>query len=188
MDERRLSVNCKYLCRPSTASARRRYSFHDDSRNSFPRCVDILENIMKRFGLTASLVALSLAALAPTVAMADSVGMRVGGGGVSIGIDIGTPPPPPRVEVIPAPRPGLVWAPGYWAWDGYRHIWVEGRWVAERPGYAYTPGHWEQRGPRWYFEPEQWREHRREERREEHRHDEGRGEEHRHHEHEDRRD
>ncbi|MBI4190293.1 MAG: YXWGXW repeat-containing protein [Betaproteobacteria bacterium] len=34
----------------------------------------------------------------------------------SIGVEIG--PPPARVEIIPAPRPGFVWAPGYWAWNG----------------------------------------------------------------------
>jgi len=38
------------------------------------------------------------------------------------------PPPPMRVEVVPPPRPGHVWAPGRWAWENDRHRWVEGRW------------------------------------------------------------
>jgi YXWGXW repeat-containing protein len=41
---------------------------------------------------------------------------------VSLDIVIRTPPPPVRVEVAPPPRVGYVWAPGYWSWDGHRHI------------------------------------------------------------------
>jgi len=33
-------------------------------------------------------------------------------------------PPPPRVEVVPAPRRGQVWVPGYWDWRGHRHVWA----------------------------------------------------------------
>ena len=33
---------------------------------------------------------------------------------VSFSLSVGTPPPPMRYEVVPAPRPGYVWAPGYW--------------------------------------------------------------------------
>lgn len=71
-------------------------------------------------------------------------------------VDLGAPPPPARVEVVPAPRYGYVWAPGYWAWDGYRYFWVAGRWVGERPGYLYAPGRWEPRGPHWHYVPEHW--------------------------------
>jgi len=56
---------------------------------------------------------------------------------------IGTPPPPPRVVEVPAPRPGYVWTPGYWNWEGHRHVWHEGVWVRERRGYHYVAPAWE---------------------------------------------
>jgi hypothetical protein len=77
---------------------------------------------------------------------------------VDVVVQIGTPPPPPLVEVIPAPRSGYVWVPGYYAWHGDRHIWIRGRYVVERPGYAWVPDRWVQSGSRWshqrgYWEP-----------------------------------
>ena len=36
---------------------------------------------------------------------------------VNFKVDIQVAPPPPQVDVVPAPRPGFVWAPGYWAWE-----------------------------------------------------------------------
>jgi WXXGXW repeat (2 copies) len=76
----------------------------------------------------------------------------------SIGIDVA--PPPRQVEVIPPPRAGFVWAPGYWAWQGNRHTWVAGRWIESRPGYYWIPERWEEhaeeRGHHWHFEPGHW--------------------------------
>jgi len=139
----------------------------------------------------ASLAAAVVAAMFSQATFADNVDLHVGPGGVSVGIDIGTPPPAPVVEVVPESRPGYFWMPGYWAWEGHRHVWVKGAWEKERPGYAYAPGRWEQRGDRWHFEPGSWKEqraveHRNEERREERR-EEGRHEE-RRYEREERRD
>jgi len=54
---------------------------------------------------------------------------------VNLNFDVEVVPPPARVEVVPAPRPGYVWAPGYWAWEGGRHVWRGGHWVVVRPGY-----------------------------------------------------
>ncbi len=68
----------------------------------------------------------------------------------SVDIRIGTPPPPVRYERMPPPRRGYVWAPGYWAWDGYRHVWVGGHWERMRRGRHYVP-------PGWYQEPGGWR-------------------------------
>ncbi|MDQ6917433.1 MAG: YXWGXW repeat-containing protein [Pseudomonadota bacterium] len=65
-------------------------------------------------------------------------------------------PPPPRVEVVPAPRVGYVWAPGYWGWRGHRHVWVNGNWVRERRGYHWEPHHWVERNGRWHFEEGRW--------------------------------
>ena len=77
-------------------------------------------------------------------------------GQVSFSIDIGTPPPPPRVVAAPPPRPGYVWGPGYWRWDGHRYAWADGRWIAERPGYRWVPERWDERGGRHHFEPGRW--------------------------------
>ena len=73
-----------------------------------------------------------------------------------VNVQIGQPPPP-RYEVVPPPRRGFVWAPGYWRWDGRRHVWMTGSWIRARPGYRYVPPRWE-RGPRgdWQFRPNQW--------------------------------
>ncbi len=40
-----------------------------------------------------------------------------------IAIDIDVAPPPVRVETIPPPRVGFVWAPGFWEWRGHAHVW-----------------------------------------------------------------
>ena len=75
---------------------------------------------------------------------------------INLSVDINTAPPPPRVEVIPAQRPGYLWAPGYWRWEGNRHIWVGGRWMEARRGYHYVGEHWELRNGRHHFEPGRW--------------------------------
>lgn len=52
-----------------------------------------------------------------------------------------TPPPAPLDEVDnskSADAPGLVWIAGHWHWDGYRWLWMTGRWSS-------IP-----RGQRWY--------------------------------------
>lgn len=75
---------------------------------------------------------------------------------VNVGIDIGIAPPPPRVEIVPGPRPGFIWASGYWRWEGRRHIWVKGHWMRARPGYYWVAERWEPRGGRHHFEPGHW--------------------------------
>ena len=65
-------------------------------------------------------------------------------------------PPAPRVEVVPPPRAGFVWVPGYWNWNGRRHVWVAGAWVRERPGYVYRQPRWVERGGHWEFEGGTW--------------------------------
>lgn len=65
-------------------------------------------------------------------------------------------PPPLRHEVVPAPRRGHVWVPGYWEWRGRRHVWIPGTWVVARPGYAYVAPAWVERNGRWYFERGRW--------------------------------
>jgi hypothetical protein len=67
------------------------------------------------------------------------------------------PPPPPRVVIMPDPRPGLVYEPGYWILQDQMWIWVDGTWVQENPGYAWAPAHWDaQPDGTWRFVPGQW--------------------------------
>ena len=73
---------------------------------------------------------------------------------VSVYLDVA--PPAPRYEVLPAPRHGYIWQPGFWEWRGDRHYWRKGYWVRERPGYYFHPSRWEQRDGRWYLERGGW--------------------------------
>jgi hypothetical protein len=75
---------------------------------------------------------------------------------LSFGVTIGVPPPAPVYEVVPAPRAGFVWAPGYWYWDGGRHLWAPGRWMAERPGYHWVPDRWAHVEGGWHHEYGHW--------------------------------
>lgn len=72
------------------------------------------------------------------------------------GLEIEVAPPPPRIIHAPPPRPGFVWAPGYYRWDGHRHIWVDGRFIRERRGAHWVPEHWVEHHGRWRFEPGHW--------------------------------
>jgi hypothetical protein len=65
-------------------------------------------------------------------------------------------PPPMRAEMVPAPRHGYVWAPGYWNWQGRQHVWHRGAWVRARPGYAYAAPSWAERDGRWEFHQGRW--------------------------------
>ena len=73
-----------------------------------------------------------------------------------ISINIGIAPPPLQYEVVPAPRSGYTWAPGYWQWQNERHVWATGRWVAERPGSYWVADRWEPRDGRHYYQPGRW--------------------------------
>lgn len=77
---------------------------------------------------------------------------------VSVNIAIGVPPPAPMYEVVPAPRPGYVWLPGYWDWDDghHKHAWKKGRWELERPGYVYESPRWIQSRDGWVLVPGRW--------------------------------
>ncbi len=68
---------------------------------------------------------------------------------VDVVVNVG--PPPVRYEVVPAPRVGYVWTPGYWDWRGHRHMWIAGHWVRARHGYYYTPARWVERDGGWVF-------------------------------------
>ena len=65
------------------------------------------------------------------------------------------PPPPMFVENV-APRPGYIWANGYWRWDGRRYIAARGHWEPMRAGYRYVHPHWEQRRDGWHWRAGVW--------------------------------
>jgi len=72
------------------------------------------------------------------------------------GIYVDIAPPAPRYEVTPAPRAGYVWIPGYWDYEGHRHVWRKGHWEHERHGYTWVPSRWEQRDGKWALERGRW--------------------------------
>lgn len=65
-------------------------------------------------------------------------------------------PPAPRFESVPHARQGFVWAPGYWNWDGQRHVWSAGHWEAERSGAVYRRPEWVRDGQRWRLNQGGW--------------------------------
>lgn len=73
-----------------------------------------------------------------------------------VSLDVTIAPPAPRYEARPPPRPGYVWAPGFWSYQGGRQAWVAGHWIAARPGYRWVPDTWAQNGPRWHYVPGHW--------------------------------
>lgn len=67
-----------------------------------------------------------------------------------VSVNINLAPPAPQYEAVPVLSPGYVWAPGYWGWNGDRHIWIRGRSIVQRDGFRWQPDRWEQRD-RGYF-------------------------------------
>lgn len=69
-------------------------------------------------------------------------------------------PPAPEQEVMPGPRPGYVWAPGHWDWNGRQYLWKAGRWEQSRAGYRFVPERWERftdnGRERWRFVASRW--------------------------------
>ena len=104
--------------------------------------------MMKRTAVTLLAVAAILAPAALTPTAAQPLGVT---------FSIGTPPPAPAYEVVPAPRPGYAWAPGFWRWENVRHVWVPGHWIVGRPGYHWVADRWIE-GPRggWHYHPGFW--------------------------------
>ena len=67
-------------------------------------------------------------------------------------------PPLPIVEVRGAmPFPNALWLPGYWNWNGQRHVWVGGRWSARPEGHSWEAHRWDHRPDgRWAQQPGHW--------------------------------
>jgi hypothetical protein len=75
---------------------------------------------------------------------------------VHVDIYANVAPPPLRAEIVPAPRRGYVWVPGYWGWSHHRHHWNRGHWARERRGYHYVPSRWDRDGDRWRYYGGRW--------------------------------
>jgi YXWGXW repeat-containing protein len=90
------------------------------------------------------------------VALGIGAGLAPSIGSARTYVDIDVAPPPPREEVMPGPRRGYEWAPGYWNYHGRHHVWVRGHWVHARRGHHWVPAHWEERHGRWHFEAGHW--------------------------------
>jgi hypothetical protein len=71
-------------------------------------------------------------------------------------VDIEVAPPEPRVVVAPPPRPGFVWAPGYYRYDGHHHVWTDGHFIRERPGFHWEADRWVHHEGRYRYEPGHW--------------------------------
>lgn len=92
------------------------------------------------------------------VALAAGVYAPPSSAGSYVAVNIGVAPPAPIYEVVPPPRVGYVWGPGYWIWSApaHRHIWVHGNWIRVRPGYIYRPPQWNRYGNGWRFREGYW--------------------------------
>ncbi len=65
-------------------------------------------------------------------------------------------PPAPRREAVPHRRHGYDWRPGYWRWEGRRHVWVSGAWIRTRADSVWIADRWERDGRGWYFVAGHW--------------------------------
>lgn len=65
-------------------------------------------------------------------------------------------PPTVLVEEEPAPRPGYVWARGYWHWNGRKYVAMRGHWEPARAGYHYVHPHYVQRADGWHLNVGVW--------------------------------
>lgn len=101
---------------------------------------------MKKILSAVALIAIGVTAFMPTHAMAQ----------IGVNIVIGTPPPPPRYEIVPPPRIGYIWVPGYWDWDGRRHAWAAGHWEQSRSGYLYDRPQWREGRNGWELRRGGW--------------------------------
>ncbi|MDO9357965.1 MAG: hypothetical protein Q7T70_03095 [Polaromonas sp.] len=94
---------------------------------------------------------LRITALAAVLAVASALPAMA-----QVTINIGVAPPPVQYETVPALAPNQVWAPGYWAWNGDRHVWVRGHAIMKRDGYHWAPDNWVQTGNGYVRQPGYW--------------------------------
>lgn len=76
-----------------------------------------------------------------------------------ISFNIVVAPPAPLHEAAPTVQPGYAWAPGYWAWNNNRYVWVRGRTVMQRDGYNWVPDRWVQQNNSYVRQSGHWERH-----------------------------
>lgn len=103
----------------------------------------------------ATVALLSTAVLAAAGVHGRMLQDRVAGAGDGVTVIAPRPPPPPMLEQV-APRPGYLWAHGYWRWNGRDFVAVPGHWEPVRPGYRYVNPHWEHRPDGWHWRVGVW--------------------------------
>ncbi len=94
-----------------------------------------------------------------TALLCATLGLTAGLSGVASArayVDIDIAPPAPREEIVPGPRAGFVWAPGYWDYDGHHHQWRKGHWEHERHGHHWVNDNWVQRDGHWHHDRGHW--------------------------------
>jgi len=101
---------------------------------------------MKRILYVVAAAVISAATWAPLQANAQ----------INVNIVVPVAPPPVIVETVPPPRVGYIWAPGYWRWNGAKHVWTVGRWEPVREGYHYQRADWSRDGDKWRFHEGGW--------------------------------
>jgi hypothetical protein len=65
-------------------------------------------------------------------------------------------PPAARHEFVPLARRGYEWSPGFWNWNGRKHVWTKGHWERARSGYAFHAAAWEQADGAWRLNRGGW--------------------------------
>ena len=105
-------------------------------------------------------IALTTLAAAATLATATVATAPFQPAAAQVTITFGSPPPPPLYEVVPAARPGYVWAPGHYRLINDRYVWNPGVWQQARAGYRYVPDRWERYTDngreRWRYQASRW--------------------------------
>src|ERR1043165_5471667 len=66
------------------------------------------------------------------------------------------PPEPLYEQMTPSPSDGSVWIDGYWHWNGYEGVWVNGRWEREHLGYVYVEPYYDYSGEQFIYTPGYW--------------------------------
>ena len=68
------------------------------------------------------------------------------------------PAPPQEVITVQPGPPGALWINGYYAFDGYRYVWVGGHWEMPPQGYRiYVAPHWAWRRGSYVYIRGYWR-------------------------------
>jgi hypothetical protein len=107
--------------------------------------ITLERDFMKQLFFTAAAILITITGFAPVESYArDQV------------LTVRFAPPAPRHEPMPVARRGFEWAPGFWNWNGRRHVWTKGHWERARTGYALHAPSWERSDGNWRMNQGGW--------------------------------